>query len=205
MAPPPGATAAFFVARRTISIASFKLRLPQSIARRRLVKPSTRLRFRTSTENVKRSNHLYFFKYSHVPNCSSFKSFTVVCTAAPVAFGICPSPYIRLSGTNKPRSAKYCVAKSPIANRDKTTSRQTERTFRAYRRWCSIRHRQFLGTWTVDSSSYLASFSDFNSTPNLTLKSSVSPFSSSLLETGVRKCLLERHSIDEKGISHARA
>ena len=89
MAPPPGTTAAFFVARRTISIASFKLLAAPQWNCSALRPRKTKVHVFASAhprKTLKRSEPTCISSNtSHVPNCSSFKSFTVVCTAAPVA------------------------------------------------------------------------------------------------------------------------
>mmetsp|Transcript_22321 Transcript_22321/g.32501 ORF Transcript_22321/g.32501 Transcript_22321/m.32501 type:complete len:283 (-) Transcript_22321:441-1289(-) len=61
-------------------------------------------------------------KRAHSPRTSPVSPFTEVCTAAPVALEtLSRSSVATLPAQNIPLSAKYCVARSPIGKRERTT------------------------------------------------------------------------------------
>ena len=125
MAPPPGTMAAFFTARRTISIASLSDRAassmncsapPRSTSVHVLLAGHPRKRLNRSLPTC------FSSKTSHVPIWSGVKSFTVVWIRAPVDLVTRRRSSSATRPAQKtPRSAKYCVARSPIASRDKIT------------------------------------------------------------------------------------
>mmetsp|Transcript_39318 Transcript_39318/g.84176 ORF Transcript_39318/g.84176 Transcript_39318/m.84176 type:complete len:208 (-) Transcript_39318:120-743(-) len=125
-APPPGTMAAFFTARLTIMMASCMDRWASSMncsapPRRTMVAVFARgqpvKRLKRSLPTWRSSNE------AHWPNTlSGLRLLTVDCTMPPVAKD---TRLMSSSGTrpaqNIPRSAKYCVARSPIARRESTT------------------------------------------------------------------------------------
>mmetsp|Transcript_6320 Transcript_6320/g.27836 ORF Transcript_6320/g.27836 Transcript_6320/m.27836 type:complete len:273 (+) Transcript_6320:807-1625(+) len=123
MAPPPGTMAAFLTARRTISMASLRdlaassmnCSAPPLSTMVHVLDPGhPRNRLKRSLPTCLSSNT------SHVPSCSGVTSFTVVCTLAPVALVTrSKSSSVTRPAQKTPRSAKYCVARSPMASRER--------------------------------------------------------------------------------------
>mmetsp|Transcript_45718 Transcript_45718/g.74573 ORF Transcript_45718/g.74573 Transcript_45718/m.74573 type:complete len:229 (+) Transcript_45718:458-1144(+) len=124
IAPPPGTTALYLRALLTTMIASCRERSASSI---NCSAPPLRITVAdlASGHPVKR---LYRSEpiclssnTSHVPSTLGMISFTEVCTAPPVALATrCKSSSATRPAQNMSRSAKYCVARSPIASRDST-------------------------------------------------------------------------------------
>mmetsp|Transcript_29041 Transcript_29041/g.78210 ORF Transcript_29041/g.78210 Transcript_29041/m.78210 type:complete len:283 (+) Transcript_29041:296-1144(+) len=124
IAPPPGTTSACFKARRTIMMASCNDRSASSM-NCSLPPLSTMVAVLACGQPM---NMLYrsaptwrSSKLEHVPSTAGSRPLTVVCTRAPVALATrsMSGPSTR-PAQKTPRSAKYCVPRSPIAKRDST-------------------------------------------------------------------------------------
>mmetsp|Transcript_5567 Transcript_5567/g.14421 ORF Transcript_5567/g.14421 Transcript_5567/m.14421 type:complete len:268 (+) Transcript_5567:196-999(+) len=125
-APPPGTMAAFFTARRTIMMASWML-LWASSMNCSAPPRSTMVAVLAWGQPVKRL-YLSFptcfsSNLAHAPSTPGrWRSFTEVCTMPPAARAtLCMSSSATRPAQNMPRSAKYCVARSPMARRESTT------------------------------------------------------------------------------------